>query len=140
MCRGTGLIWRYGIQFRVGRLTVQHMLKKLKGHQLRYHTAAPKAGRGSSRKTAEWEAKEAGYKFMREKGPRTNNANQFMEFADRESSRPDSPIFGWGESRIERALSNDAKGRANAKGLMIWALTIFDFDPWFLNNVIKPIL
>ena len=38
MCRGTGLIWRYGNQFRVGRLAVQYMLEKLEGYQLRYHT------------------------------------------------------------------------------------------------------
>ncbi|CAK0892132.1 unnamed protein product, partial [Prorocentrum cordatum] len=112
MRRGTGLIWRYGNQFRVGRLAVQYMLKKVEGYQLRYHTVVAKPGKGASRKTAEWELKAAGYKFIREKGPRTNNANQFVEFA----------------------------GRANAKGLTIWILTLRDFEPWFLNNVIKPLL
>ncbi|CAK0843836.1 unnamed protein product [Prorocentrum cordatum] len=140
MCRGTGLIWRYGIEFRVGRLAVQHMLEKLEGYQLRYHTVVAKPGKGPSRKTAEWELKAAGYKFTREKGPRTNNANQFMEFADRESCRPESPTFGWEEGRVERALNNYAKGRADAKGLAIWIPTLRDFEPWFLNNVIKPIL
>ena len=139
MCRGTCLVWKYGNQYRVGRLAVQCMLEKLEGYQLRYHTAVPKAGR-ASRKTAEWEAKDKGYKYIRDKGPRSNNANQLMEFADRESCRPESPIFGWEESRIERSLSNYAKGRANAKGLTIWVLTLRDFDPWFLNNVVKPIL
>eukprot|EP00959_Pyramimonas_sp_CCMP1952_P143874 3012116-Pyramimonas_sp.AAC.1 len=32
MCRGTGLIWRYGNQFRVGRLAVQYMLEELEGY------------------------------------------------------------------------------------------------------------
>eukprot|EP00959_Pyramimonas_sp_CCMP1952_P434451 9097079-Pyramimonas_sp.AAC.1 len=115
MCRGTCLVWKYGNQCRVGRLAVQCMLEKLEGYQLRYHTAVPKAGR-ASRKTAEWEAKDKGCTYIRDKGPRSNNANQFMEFADRESCRPESPIFGWEESRVERSLSNYAKGRANAKG------------------------
>eukprot|EP00959_Pyramimonas_sp_CCMP1952_P170889 3571033-Pyramimonas_sp.AAC.1 len=113
---------------------------KSEGFQLRCHTVVAKPGKGPSRKTAEWELKAAGYKFIREKGPRSNNANQFMEFADRESARPESPIFGWEEGRIERALNNYARGRANAKGLAIWVLTLRDFDPWFLNEVIRPIL
>ncbi|CAK0823725.1 unnamed protein product, partial [Prorocentrum cordatum] len=140
MCRGTCLIWRYGNQYRIGRLAVQYTLEKLEGFQLRYHTVVAKPGKGPPRKTAERELKAAGYKFIREKGPRSNNANQFMEFADRESARPESPISGWEESRIERALNNYARGRANAKGLTIWALTLRDFDPWFLNEVIRPTL
>ncbi|CAK0804558.1 unnamed protein product, partial [Prorocentrum cordatum] len=140
MCRGACLIWRYGNQYRIGRLAVQYMLEKLEGFQLRYHTVVAKPGKGPSRKTAERGLKAAGYKFIREKGPRSNNANQFMEFADRESARPESPIFGWEESRIERALNNFARGRANAKGLTTWVLTLRDFDPWFLNEVIRPTL
>ncbi|CAK0885558.1 unnamed protein product, partial [Prorocentrum cordatum] len=140
VCRGAGLIWRYGNQFRFGRLTVQYMLEKLKGYQLRYYTVVPKAGKGAARKTAVWELNEAGCMFMRHKGPRTNSADQFVVFADRGSSRPESPIFGWEESRIESALNNNATGRANARGLETKVLAIRDFDPWFLKNVIRPIL
>ncbi|CAK0856634.1 unnamed protein product, partial [Prorocentrum cordatum] len=117
---------------------LQDMLAKLEGYQLRRHAVVPKAGRGASRKPADWELKEAGCKFIR--GPRTNDANQFMAFADRESSRPESPIIGWEENRIERAINNKAKGTANAKGLKIWVLTTRGFGPWFLDDVIKPIL
>ncbi|CAK0889568.1 unnamed protein product [Prorocentrum cordatum] len=139
-CHGTDLIWRYGNQYRSGRLAVQCMLEKLQGYQLRYRTVVPKPGEGPSRKTAEWELKAAGHKVIHATGPHANNANPFVEFAGRESARPESPVFGWEESRIERALNNYDRGRTNAKGLMIWVLTLRDFESWFLNNVIKRIL
>ncbi|CAK0845275.1 unnamed protein product [Prorocentrum cordatum] len=127
--RGTRLTWRCGNQFRIGRLAVQHMLEKLEGQQLRRRTAVAKPGKRPSRKTAEWELKAAGYAFIRETGPRTNNANQFMEFADRESCRPESYIFGREEGRVERALNKCAKGKANAEGLATWIPTLRDFEP-----------
>ncbi|CAK0808319.1 unnamed protein product [Prorocentrum cordatum] len=67
MCCGTGLGWRYGNLFRVGRLTAQRVLAcwRSRGgvYQLRYHTVAPKAGRGAARKTA-WSA---AYRWVRRK-------------------------------------------------------------------------
>ncbi|CAK0793726.1 unnamed protein product, partial [Prorocentrum cordatum] len=112
--------------------------KTLEGDQLRCHAVALEPGKGQSRKTVERGSRPRGPQFTREKGPRTNNPNQCVVFADRKSGRPESPISGRGESRVEGALNNYARGKANVKGLAAWALALRDFDPWLLNNAIRP--
>ena len=63
------------------------------------------------------EARVEGYKFIRDKGPRSNNQNQFMEWIDEHVNKEGSAIFGWPEGKVKEVLSNYAKGRANAKTL-----------------------
>ncbi|CAK0863390.1 unnamed protein product [Prorocentrum cordatum] len=76
----------------------------------------------------------------RRKGPKSNNRNQFMEFADKEINDPQSNIYGWEESRVAQALRNHASGRINSKRLSVWVLTLKDFEPRFIDEVLAKIL
>ena len=86
-------------------------------------------------------ARRAGWAFIRDKGPRSNNMKQFMEWADEWcNERDDSPIFGWCEGKVTHALGNYAKGRANAKPIDYCPITLLSFKPWFLNEVLRSML
>ena len=75
-----------------------------------------------------------GYAFIRIKGPKSNNANQFQEWADVEVSTPDSPIFGWPEGKVKEALNNLLRGRSTAKTLDFNAFSYKDMEPWFFKD------
>ncbi|CAK0820538.1 unnamed protein product [Prorocentrum cordatum] len=78
-----------------------------------------------------------GYAFIREHGLRSNNRNQLMEWADAEVNREGSNIFGWPAAKVDTALRNHQKGRANAEPITRWSLTVKDFAGWFLNGALK---
>lgn len=135
---GMAVQYQYGTHYRVGRAAVQYMLEKLEGWQLRFCTLV--AAAKPTKRNEEWTSKAEGYKFIREKGPRANNMNQFMEFADREIHDPQSPIYGWEESRVKESLNNYLQGRKNAKTLRNWVLFLYDMAPFFLNVIVRPCL
>ncbi|CAK0881766.1 unnamed protein product [Prorocentrum cordatum] len=124
----------YGKNFRTGSIAFQFMLEKLEGYQMRYFTIKPQRERKQPLQGGE---RAQGYTFTREHGPRSNNRNQFMEWADAEVNREGSKIFGWPASEVETALRNYQKGRANAKPISRWSLTLKDFSGWFLNGVLR---
>ena len=81
-----------------------------------------------------------GYKFIREKGPRCNNGNQFMEWTDEKIHVEGSKIYGWQEGKVKGTLSNYAKGRQNAKMFTFWVLALKDSHGLFLYDVLKAML
>ncbi|CAK0887243.1 unnamed protein product [Prorocentrum cordatum] len=119
----------YGKNFRAGSIAFQFMLEKLEGYQIRWAR--------SRKQPLEEDERAQGYTFIREHGPRSNNRNQFMEWADTEVNREGSKIFGWPASKVETALRNYQKGRTNAKPISRWSLTLKDFSGWFLNGVLR---
>ncbi|CAK0796371.1 unnamed protein product [Prorocentrum cordatum] len=124
----------YGKNFRAGSIAFQFMLEKLEGYQIRYFTIKPQHER---KQPLEEDERAQGYTFIREHGPRSNNRNQFMEWADTEVNREGSKIFGWPASKVETALRNYQKGRTNTKPISRWSLTLKDFSGWFLNGVLR---
>ena len=69
------------------------------------------------RLTLDQSAREEGYKFIRDFGPRSNNRNQFMELADEQVHMPGGKPEGWNEGKVREALNNHYRGRQNAKTL-----------------------
>ncbi|CAK0903485.1 unnamed protein product [Prorocentrum cordatum] len=138
MCHGTGVVYQYGNQYRAGRNAICYLLEKLGGLQVRFSTLTATAK--PAKRSTEWDKKLEGYRYIEKKGPKSNNRNQFMEFADKEVNDPQSKIYGWEESRVIQALRNHASGRINAKRLTVWVLTLKDFEPWFINEVLAKIL
>ncbi|CAK0822912.1 unnamed protein product [Prorocentrum cordatum] len=124
----------YGKNVRAGSIAFQFMLEKLDGYQMRYFTIKPQRER---KQPLEEDERAQGYTFIREHGPRSNNRNQFMEWADAGVNREGSKIFGWPASKVETALRNYQKGRTNAKPISRWSLTLKDFSGWFLNGVLR---
>ena len=61
------------------------------------------------------DGRRAGYNYIKTRGPRANNLNQFVEWTDIEVNKTDSPIYGWSEGRVKESLCNYAKGASAAK-------------------------
>jgi len=136
-CHGECQLVDFGKNYRNGLMAFQYMLERLMGFQIRYHVIQSTVKRAASM-CAGVVSRADGYKFIREKGPRANNQNQFQEWADIQcNEKVDSPVYGWQEARVKEALGNYYKGRANAKTLDFWMLTLKDFAGWFLNDVLK---
>ncbi|CAK0884696.1 unnamed protein product [Prorocentrum cordatum] len=138
MCHGTGVVYQYGNQYRAGRNAICYLLEKLGGLQIRFSTLTATAK--PAKRATEWDKKQEGHRYIEKKGPKSNNSNQFMEFADKEINDPQSKIYGWEEPRVVQALRNHASGRINAKHRSVWVLTLKDFEPWFINEVLVKIL
>ncbi|CAK0858292.1 unnamed protein product, partial [Prorocentrum cordatum] len=138
--RGVGLKGQFLKMANPSRIAIRYLLEKLGCLQIRLPalTATAKPGKRSTERGQ----KQEGHGNIEKKGPKSNNRNQFMEFADRDNlrprgdQRPSVKIYGWEEPRVARALRNHASGRVNAKRLSVWVLTLKDFEPRFINEVL----
>lgn len=137
MCHGEAHQIEYGRNFRNGAAAFHVMFEQLKGFQIKFNTLKLSSDRS---KTIDSASRTAGYAHIRENGPRSNNRNQFMEWADEETNTQGSPIYGWQMAQVQQALQNYNKGRTNAKPLSFWVLTLKDFAGWFVENVLKHML
>ena len=113
------------------------MLDRLAGKQLRHWLIKPK---NEKKMTLDQQAREDGYRFIKEFGPRSNNRNQFMEWTDEQVHMPGGKIEGWSEGKVKEALPNCLKGCQNAKALEYWSFTLKSFVGWFLETVFSKIL
>lgn len=136
-CRGVTHRWDYGKHFRVGLLAMNYMLDMMGGMQVRHWVIQPKF---SKKQTLDTQARTEGYRFIREKGPRSNNRNQFMEWTDEHIHTAGSPIEGWQEGKVVTALQNYMRGRQNAKTLEYWPFTLKSLKAWFFNGVLVHML
>ena len=114
LCRGVCHRFDWGNNFRVGSLAANYMLDQMGGFQVRFGTIQIQA-KVPKKNTEDNMAREQGYKFIREKGPHSNNRNQFMEWTDEQTHTESSPIQGWQEGKVVMALQNYMRGRQNAK-------------------------
>ena len=137
MCHGTPLRFDWGNHTRLALTGLNFMLDKMGGKQLRYWFIKPKFEKKIS---IDQQAREEGYKFIREFGPKANNRNQFMEWTDEQINTPGSKIEGWCEGKVKEALHNHMRGRQNAKTIEHWPFTLKSFTPWFLDNVLSKML
>jgi len=116
---------------------LNYMLDRIGGKQLRIWTLAPKY---EKKQTLDQNARESGYRFIRDHGPRSNNRNQFMEWTDEQVHAPGGPLEGWPEGKVKEALHNYYRGRQNAKTIEYWPFTLKSFEPWFLDDVVVKML
>ena len=137
MCYGNPLRFDWGHQTRAALMGLNFMLDKMGGKQLRFWVIKPKY---EKRITVDQQAREEGYKFIREFGPRANNRNQFMEWTDEQVNTPGSKIEGWSEGKVKEALHNHMRGRQNAKTIDYWPFTFKSFVPWFFDKVLVKML
>ena len=137
MCQGVVSSIDYGTNYRAGLLAFNFMIDKTGGKQIRYWVIKPKFEKKAS---VDQSARAAGYAYIREKGPRNDNMNQFMEWADEKINDSTSLISGWQEGRVKEALRNYQKGRQNAKTITYWPFTLKSMVAWFLNDVLVKML
>ena len=79
------------------------MLDRIGGIHVRLWSIAPKF---EKKLAPDAHARQAGYHFIRDHGPRSNNRNQFMEWTDDQIQTPVGPLEGWSEGKGKEALDN----------------------------------
>ena len=137
MCQGNPLRFDWGSQTRLALMGLNYMLDKMGGKQLRHWVIKAKY---EKKITVDQQAREDGYKFIREFGPRSNNRNQFMEWTDEQIHTAGGKLEGWPEGKVKEALHNYMRGRQNAKTLEYWPFTFKSFVPWFFDKVLVKML
>ena len=120
-CFGTAMRVDYGNHCRIGSAALQHMFGQLHGLQISCFDVGPRSV-SKAVTSSDQASRMAGYRHIRDKGPRSNNQNQFMEWADGESHGDKSPVYGWPEVKIVTSLSNYAKGATECEGADILAI------------------
>ena len=136
-CHGAPVCFDWGKQTRLALAGLNNMLDRTGGMQIRIWTLAPKF---EKKHTLDQSARESGYRFIREHGPRSNNMNQFMEWTDEQVHCPGGPLEGWQEGKVKEALHNYYRGRQNAKTIQYWPLTLKSFVAWFLDEILVKML
>ena len=137
MCYGISMRFEWGTHTRQALVGLTYMLDKMGGMQIRNWVIQPKF---EKRVTVDQSARDAGYRFIKDHGPKTNNANQFMEWTDNQIHTPGSPIENWAEPNVITALQNYMRGRQNAKTLEYWPFTFKSLVPWFFDDILVPML
>ena len=137
LCHGSPLKFDWLRQPRLGLMALNHMLDRVGGMQVRIWSISPKF---EKKTTLDQSVRQEGYKFIRDFGPRSNNRNQFMEWADEQIHTPGGKLEGWNEGKVRDALNNYYRGRQNAKTLEYWPFTLKSFVPWFLDDVLIKML
>ena len=134
---GQAMAIDYGKHFKAGTKAFNYMLDHLGGYQWRYWSVGPK---GSTKVKMDPSARKKGFLFIKERGPKANNMNQFLEWTEDQVNTPESPVYWWERNIVKESLRNYSQGKMLAKTLDVYPLTLRDVAPWFLYNVLmKPL-
>ena len=136
-CHGELKLLNYGRHNRNGSKSLQMMLERLPGFQVLYFKLASVAG---PKKATDKASQDIGFAYIRDHGPKSNIDNKATEFAEIHTKDPDSPIFGWAPSLVERSCLNYGKGLVAARKQSFYHLTLKDVKGWFLDLVLAKIL
>ena len=116
---------------------IHQMMSNITGEFLSTHSLV-RSGRISGNPSAD-EVKD-GFAYIKENCPMTNSDNQALQCVELERNDPNSKIFGWRETLIEKAIRNLRHGGSLAKVVENYPMTLFDFKNWVVEDVIVPIL
>lgn len=97
-------------------MALNHMLDRMGGMQIRMWNVLPNS---EKKTTLHQAAREQGYKFIRDHGPRSNNSNQFMEWTDERVHLPGGKLEGWQEGKVKEAFNTCFRGRQKAKTIVL---------------------
>ena len=138
MSYGQTMKFNYGANFVHGTAAIQRMLEGLGGFQIRFYHLAPKVAPKPAH--PDRQKRKDGFKFIQLKGPKANNANQFIEWTDEQVNDPASPIYEWNKGDVKESLRAYAQGKTGAKTIEQWPVTLPRFHPEVFNNAIVHIL
>ena len=117
LCYGQALQVDYGKQFRVGTMALEYMLNEIGGFQSRLCIFSPKHQKQAKKEKPDKLKLIMGFRYIKERGPTSNNDNEFVEWTELEVIDEDSPLFGWERGLVKECLSNRAKSKSMAKTL-----------------------
>ena len=137
-CHGKLMFLDYGNRFKQGMSLFHQSLDSVKGWGIVNYMLQPASKATGPLKNEA--SLQAGFDFIRENGPRSNCNNRQTEWTEIEIHRDDSPIFGWSASLVEKSLKGYASANLFAEPVTNYFLTLHDLRPWFLHDVIVPLL
>ena len=137
MCHGSMYKVDYGKHFRDGSRALQYLLERLPGFQVRYYAVVDSS---APKRATDLDSKRKGFDYIKEYGPKSNMDNAAVEFADTACDDPETPIYGWSKTLVERSCLNHGKSAAAARKQSFKHLTLWDIRGWFLMCVLAPIL
>ena len=114
------------------------MLPASGGNQVRFYKAIFKVQ--PKKDHSNLSERKKGYEYIREKGPKANNLNQFVEWTDEKVNTPGCPIFGWQAGEVKESLRNYALGKTGAKTLESFPVFLKYVQQDFLREVWLPML
>ena len=86
---------------------------------------------------------EIGFEFIRKSADELKLSdidNRITEFSEMQINSPDSLLFGWSSSLVERSLRNHSKSNEAAKAVTEFYQTLNDTAPWFRESVLSKVL
>eukprot|EP00438_Fugacium_kawagutii_P031959 Skav201900 [mRNA] locus=scaffold550:1007870:1009721:+ [translate_table: standard] len=137
-CQGKLMQLDYGNRFKQGLAIFYQMLQNIHGWGiLNYQLQLPMKNAASSKSQS---SLQQGFDYIRLHGPRSSCNNRQTEWTEIEIHREDSPIYGWTAGLVEKSLKGYASANLFAEPVTNFFLTLHDLRPWFLHDVIIPLL
>ena len=127
----------YGKNFRAGLKGFQYLLEHVGQWSVMWFQVSAKEAKSKSKEKSDLEA---GFKFIRTEGPRSNMHNRQTEWTEVEIHREGSPIFGWSAGLVKESLRGYATSNVFADRISNFHLTLYDLSAGFLHDVIIPLL
>ncbi|CAK8996450.1 unnamed protein product [Durusdinium trenchii] len=116
----------YGKNFRNGQAGCQLLLEKFVSKKIV--------------KAKEKSALELGFDYIKTNGPRSNMGNRQTEWAEIETHREGSPIFGWTAGLVKESLRGYANSNIFVEPTHNYFPTMHDLSNLFLEEVLCPLL
>ena len=78
------------------------------------------------------------FDYIQENAPLAVGNNQVMRWIFKEKNNPESPVYTWPESKLEKAIHNLMTGKALCKINDTYPLCLKDFKNWVVQQVVVP--
>ena len=92
------------------------------------------ASGGCSKVVVDCDDLETGFNYIEEHGPRSNTKNKQLKWVQKNiHAMSESPIYGWSEKLVEKALQNLMNDGALAATVEFFPMTLKDLDSRFLE-------
>ena len=81
---------------------------------------------------------DAGYDYIEQNAPLSVHNNALARWIMKQKNAPESPVFGWLESKIREAANNIIMGKSLAKLVEDYPLTLKQLRNWVLLDIVAP--
>ena len=112
-----------------GRKAFQRMLEMLGGTQFLWFTLAM----ADEKQLKSRETIEAGFAFIDANAPRSDAQNAILKWITVQLNDAESPIFGWREALVAKAVQNLKQEAILAKTRTYYPVTLDDLASWFVD-------
>ena len=138
MLHGQPLVINYGSNKKAGAKPFMYLMQRMGGFTAHYYRMTV-PGPGAKRTVEKPEDIDAGYDWIEDECPRSNDKNQQARWIDKQLNNADSPIWGWQIGRVEKAIRNLRDAAGHAESQHDYPLYFGHFQPW-VKKFLIPII